>query len=325
MLRFGGASPTPYPGGMTQSHVGSGPGGQEDGDSGPVFGPGPALASGPDPDPSPVHDSGPDSGPDPDPDPALVRRLRAAGCVFAEEEAAILEATSAGPEQLAERVGRRVAGEPLEQVVGRVEFGSLILSVGPGVFVPRRRTLLLARLAVAIAAPLQHPVVVEAFSGVAPTAATVAHQVPQAEVHATDHDPAALAHARANLPGGLVHAGSVLEGLPSELLGRVDLIVAVPPYVPDREADFLPHEAREHEPTSALLGGADGLDPATTLVRAAPGFLCGGGALLIEVNVTQAPVLADRARGLGFEVVRVHTREDLTAVLHLRWPTGSAV
>lgn len=258
----------------------------------------------------------------PEPDPDLVRRLRAAGCVFAEEEAAILEATSAGPEQLAERVGRRIAGEPLEHVVGRVEFGHLILSVGPGVFVPRRRTLLLADLAAQRAAPRERPVVVEAFCGVAPIAATVADAVPHAEVHAIDHDPVALTHARANLPAGQVHQGSVLDGLLRVLRGQVDVVAAVPPYVPERDAVFLPHEAREHEPTTALLGGVDGLDPATALVTAAAGFLRPGGALLIEVNATQAPVLAERARVRGFEVAHVHTREDLTAVLDLRRPTG---
>lgn len=264
-------------------------------------------------------------------------RLRAAGCVFAEEEADVLLASTTDPAVLAERTARRVAGEPLEHVVGSVEFGDLHLSVGPGVFVPRRRTLLLARLAVEEATRrLQarvRPVVVEAFCGVAPVASTVRAGVPAARVHAIDRDERALEHARRNLADAgvhqgsvlavgdvreeSVHEGSVLAGLPLALRGTVDVIAAVPPYVPDAELDLLPHEAREHEPAAALLGGADGLDLVTALMDQAQAFLRPDGALLIELNEAQAPRAAARAAGAGLRLVRTRTRKDRTAVLHL--------
>src|SRR5512139_580187 len=90
---------------------------------------------------------------DPSPTSAVADRLRAAGCVFAEDEAALLLAEAASPAELQRMVERRAAGEPLEQVLGWAEFCGLRFVVEPGVFVPRRRTELLARQAALIAAP----------------------------------------------------------------------------------------------------------------------------------------------------------------------------
>ena len=87
----------------------------------------------------------------PAPAPEIVTRLRAAGCVFAEEEAGLLVSAARTPEELVVMIDRRVAGLPLEQVIGWAEFCGLRIAVDPGVFVPRRRTEFLVRQAALLA------------------------------------------------------------------------------------------------------------------------------------------------------------------------------
>ena len=142
----------------------------------------------------------------------------------------------------------------------RVVFGTLRLSVGAGGFVPRQRSLLLARAAAAAACCQREPVLLEAFAGVAPVAAAVRAAVPRVEVHASDVDDRALRHAAINLGGHLaLHRGDVLTALPRSLRSRVTLLVAVPPYVPVTAQHQLSREARDYEPARALFGGRDGL------------------------------------------------------------------
>src|SRR5688500_4783020 len=171
-------------------------------------------------------------------DPAVVARLRAAGCVFAEDEAGLLTAAAATSEQLDALVDQRVAGLPLEQLLGWAEFCGLRIAVGPGVFVPRRRTELLVRAAIARARP--DPVVVDLCCGSGAVGAALAAVLDIAELHASDVDPAAVAYARQNLPGGRVHQGDLFEPLPAVLLGRVDLLVANVPYVPSDAIPLMP-------------------------------------------------------------------------------------
>ena len=137
----------------------------------------------------------------------LVRRLRAAGCVFAEEEAALLAEAATSADELEALAARRAAGEPLEQLLGWVEFCGLRLAVAPGVFVPRQRTALLVDEVVALVRP--GSVVVDLGCGVGAIAAAVLARVPGVEVYAVDVDPAAVACARRNLP-----AGAGLRGRP---------------------------------------------------------------------------------------------------------------
>lgn len=236
----------------------------------------------------------------------LVQRLRAAGCVFAEREAAALRAAASG-DRLEELVVRRVQGEPLEHLVEHVDLGRLRLSVGPGVFVPRQRTRLLVAVATRRARAARAPVLVEACAGVAPVASAVAARVPRTEVHATDVDPVALRHARVNLPPGAgVHQGSLLDGLPGGLRGRTTLLVAVPPYVPDGAAGELPREAVEAEPARALFGGPDGLDVVRALIAAAPPWLAPRGRVLLELHAAQY----DAAAALGVRAGLVPRRHD---------------
>jgi release factor glutamine methyltransferase len=226
-------------------------------------------------------------------DTRIVARLRAAGCVFAEDEARLLISAARTPDELAEMVDRRVAGLPLEQVLGWAEFCGLRIAVEPGVFVPRRRTEFLVRHAVALARPGQ--VIVDLCCGAGAIGAALAAAVPGAEVHAADIDPAAVRCARRNIPGPRGHAyeGDLYAPLPGALRGRAGILVANVPYVPSGEIPFLPPEARAHEPLLALDGGADGLDVLRRVVAGAQGWLAPGGHLLIETSDRQAPLAAE--------------------------------
>jgi release factor glutamine methyltransferase len=218
---------------------------------------------------------------------AVVERLRAAGCVFAEDEARLLVGAADSSTGLTALVDRRVSGVPLEYVLGWAEFCGLRIAVAPGVFVPRRRTEFLARQAIARATP--GSLVVDLCCGSGAVGAAVAAALPGAQVHASDVDPAAVACARRNLPGGHVHCGDLFDALPAALTGRVDVLVANVPYVPSEAIALMPPEAREHEPRVALDGGADGLDVARRVVAGAGDWLTPGGSVLFEVGEEQVP------------------------------------
>ena len=232
----------------------------------------------------------------------VLARLRAAGCVFAEEEAQLLLEAAGSPLELDAMVARRVAGEPLEQVLGWAEFCGMRFVVEPGVFVPRRRTGLLVREAVALGAP--GAVVLDLCCGTGAVGAAIAAAVPGVELHAADVDPAAVRCARRNLAGS-VYEGDLYLALPDVLRGRVDVLVANAPYVPTQAIALMPPEARDHEARVALDGGADGLDVQRRVAAGAPDWLAPGGALLIETSGRQAPeTLAAFARaGLRARVV----------------------
>lgn len=231
----------------------------------------------------------------------LVARLRAAGCVFAEDEAALLTGAAAGP-ALEDLVARRVAGEPLEHLLGWASFDGMRVGVVAGVFVPRRRSEALVHAAVALLDGRPSPVVVDLCCGCGAIGAAIARRVP-VELHAADLDPSATACAAANLAGradpadlsglGTVHTGDLFEALPAALRGRVDVLVANTPYVPSDAIADMPPEARDHEPHAALDGGSDGLDPARRVAAGAGEWLAPGGTLLIETGAAQAPVLAE--------------------------------
>ena len=164
------------------------------------------------------------------PDSAIVTRLRAAGCVFAEDEARLLIAAARTPAELDAMVGQRVAGLPLEQVLGWAEFCGLRITVAPGVFVPRRRTEFLVRQAVVLARP--GDVIVDLCCGAGAIGAALAAAVEGVEVYAADIDPAAVRCARQNLPADRVYQGDLYAPLPAMLRGRVAILAANVPYVP---------------------------------------------------------------------------------------------
>ena len=248
----------------------------------------------------------------PSPDP-LVARLRAAGCVFAEDEAALLREAASG-DALEALVVRRIAGEPLETLLGWAEFAGLRVAVAPGVFVPRRRSELLVD--VALDGLGDAPVVVELCCGVGAIAAAIRAARPDAEVWACDIDPDAVAVARRNLPPERVREGDLYDALPPELRGRVDLLVANAPYVPTDEIAFMPAEAREHEHRVALDGGADGHAVQARIASGCREWLAPGARVVIETSERQAARTASllEQRGLVARVVRDEER-DGTAVV----------
>ena len=255
------------------------------------------------------------------PSDPLVDRLRAAGCVFAEDEARLLRTAAGSAAELDALVARRVEGAPLEALLGWAEFCGLRIAVDPGVFVPRQRTAFLVAQAVQ---RLQVPagdrqvgggrgaVVVDLCCGSGAIGAAVAAAVPDVEVHAADVDPAAVACARRNLPR--VHQGDLYAALPDHLRGRVDLLVVNAPYVPTAAIATMPPEARDHEPRVALDGGVDGLDVQRRVAADAPVWLRPGGALLIETGADQAPHTAELFAAAGL-VPHVAHADDATVVI----------
>jgi release factor glutamine methyltransferase len=221
---------------------------------------------------------------------SLVARLRAAGCVFAEEEAALLVQAAETPAELERMAGRRVAGVPLEQVLGWAEFCGLRILVEPGVFVPRQRTALLVDEAARRARP--GDVVVDLCCGSGAVGAAVRAAVPGIELHAADLDEAAVRCARRNLTGAEVHRGDLFEALPDRLRRRVAVLACNAPYVPSEAIALMPPEAREHEPRGTLDGGSDGLRVLARVIAGGDRWLAPGGAVLFEVGEHQ--VLAAR-------------------------------
>ncbi len=262
---------------------------------------------------------------------AIVTRLRAAGCVFAEDEARLLIAAASSPADLAAMVDRRAAGLPLEHVVGWAEFCGLRMAVDPGVFVPRRRSEFLVRQAAGLARqaaglPGQAPgpaaqagppaVIVNLCCGSGALGAALAAALGRAELHAADIDPAAVRCARRNLAarGGRVYEGDLYQPLPSRLRGRIDILIANVPYVPTDAVRTLPPEARLHEARLALDGGPDGLDTLRRVAAAASLWLAPGGHLLAETSERQAPRAAE-AFALGGLAARVASSDDQHATV----------
>ena len=239
------------------------------------------------------------------PTDATVARLRAAGCVFAEDEARLLISSATTRGALDAMVARRVAGEPLEYVLGWAEFCGLRMEVDPGVFVPRRRTEFLVRQAAALAPP--HPVVLDLCCGCGALGAALAALLGAVELHAADVDPAAVRCAARNVAaaGGRTYTGDLFSPLPATLRGRVDVLLANVPYVPSEDVGMLPSEARLYEPQVALDGGADGLDVLRRVAAEAPSWLAGGASLLVETSERQAPPAEAilRANGLAARIV----------------------
>jgi len=208
-------------------------------------------------------------------------------------------------------VERRVAGLPLEQVLGWAEFCGLRIAVDAGVFVPRRRTEFLVRQGVALARP--GDIVVDLCCGAGAIGAALAAAVDQAEVHAVDIDPAAVRCARRNVPGH-VYLGDLYQPLPARLRGRVGILAANVPYVPTGEIGFLPPEARAYEPLVALDGGSDGLDVLRRVAAGAASWLAPGGHLLIETSDRQVPLALAAFAASGL-TAHVATAADLDATV----------
>lgn len=253
----------------------------------------------------------------------VVGRLRAAGCVFAEDEARLLIDAAASPGELERMVGARVTGTPLEYILGWAEFCGLRIAVQAGVFVPRRRTEFLARQAIALATP--GATVVELCCGSGAVAAAISAAHPRLDLAAADIDPVAVRCAKGNLAGtgARLFEGDLYDPLPDRLRGSVDLLLANAPYVPTEAIGMMPQEARTHEPALALDGGADGLEVQRRIAADAASWLSPGGHLLVETSRHQA---ADSLRilhdhGLGARALH-STKLDATVVVGTRPLSG---
>lgn len=214
--------------------------------------------------------------------------------------------------ELDDMVRRRAAGEPLQYITGVAGFRRLELNVGPGVFIPRPETEIVAEHAMTLVPRGGN--VVDIGTGTGAIALSIADERPDAKVFATERSPRALAWARRNiessgLPVTLVE-GDLFDGLPDELTGAVDVVVSNPPYVARSEQASLPADVVDHEPHDALFAGEDGLATIRRLVEAAAMWLRMGGSLVLEIGETQGDAVQDVVRSALFEDVGVHP--DLT-------------
>lgn len=246
---------------------------------------------------------------------SAAEQLAVAGCVYAEEEASILIEASRTAEELDALVARRVAGEPLEYVVGWAEFRGLRFVIDEGLFVPRPRSGFLVEEAASLVRCLSESrdrvVVVDLCCGVGAIGAALAAELPQVDLYAADIDPRAVGCAERNLVtcGGHVYQGDLFDALPRRLRRRTDVVMASPPYVPTDEIRFLPAEAREFESNVALDGGEDGLDLVERIVRDARQWLAPDGCVVLELGVSQIEQVAVMVEDCGYLARAVESEE----------------
>ena len=208
-------------------------------------------------------------------------------------------------------LARREAGEPLQYVLGRWGFRTLDLLVDQRVLIPRPETELVAEAAIVELRRLGGRRALDLGTGSGAIALSLAVEVPAVEGWGVDRSPEALQVARANVAGiGRAGArvrlaeGDWFAGLPEELRGVLDVVVANPPYVAD--GDELPDEVARWEPRSALLAGPDGLDDLRRIVADAPGWLSRPGSLVVELAPAQGDEVARLALDAGAREARTH-------------------
>ncbi|MGY0503569.1 peptide chain release factor N(5)-glutamine methyltransferase [Nocardia sp. FBN12] len=214
-------------------------------------------------------------------------------------------------------IEQRAARIPLQHLTGTAAMGEIDLAVGPGVFVPRPETELLFAWALAYLETLPHdhpPIVVDLCTGSGALALAIAHARPDAEVHAVELDADALTWARRNAGTRIaegdtpitLHADDVTDQtVLTPLTGRVDLVIANPPYIPD--AAILDPEVADHDPHRALFGGPDGLDVIRAMVPTIARLLRPAGATAIEHDDTNGGGVAALLTAAEFVDVAEHT------------------
>ncbi|NGN92090.1 peptide chain release factor N(5)-glutamine methyltransferase [Nocardioides sp. KC13] len=190
----------------------------------------------------------------------------------------------------ADLLARRAEREPLQHLTGVAYFRHVELAVGPGVFVPRPETELLAGWAIDRATEIDAPVVVDLCTGSGAIAKSIADEVPGAEVHAVELSEDAYPWAVRNLTGTGVdlRQGDMADAF-ADLDGSVDVLVCNPPYIPLEAWESVAREARDHDPDLALFSGQDGLDAIRVLERRAAELLKPGGVVGFEHADEQGP------------------------------------
>ena len=216
-------------------------------------------------------------------------------------------------------VGRRLAGEPLQYVLGRWPFRTLDLMVDRRVLIPRPETELVAGLVLlevdritSLRGPSTKPLLVaDLGTGSGAIGLSVAVERLGTRVWCTDASPDALAVARANCVGlgrpaqrVKLSEGSWFEALPADLLGQLDVVVSNPPYV--SADDDLPAEVANWEPHTSLYASEGGTADIRALIGGARDWLAPSGALVLEMAPSQTKPMSDLARSVGFVDVTVH-------------------
>lgn len=238
-------------------------------------------------------------------------------------------------------VERRAAREPLQLVLGHTTFRWVELACRPGVFVPRPETEVVAGVAIdAARASGPSPRVVEPCTGTGAIACAVASEVPGVEVFASDRSAGAVGLARENVaalqagtaptpwrpgpwpaPGAHVDVrqAELLEAVPEDWTGTVDVLVANPPYLPEQDMGTWAPEVGDHDPPEALVAGSDGHEVVDALLAAAPALLRPGGTVVVEIDDRRGPdaIAAATAAGLvDVDLVRDLTGRDRAVVGH---------
>jgi release factor glutamine methyltransferase len=281
------------------------------------------------------------------------RRLAAAGVESARTDAELLAAHVLGvqrsglvlaagfdPAQAArfeELVTARARRIPVQHLLGRAAFRHLDVAVGPGVFVPRPETELLAGWGISAAAAVAaaggsgaEPVVVDLCSGSGVIALAVAQELPRARVYAVERDPEALAWLRRNATERAEEGDRPIEvdgadvtdsDALAALTGQVDVVLCNPPYVPDGSA--VPPEVADHDPPLAVFGGPDGLAVIRPVIALAAVLLRPGGAVGIEHDESHAAAVAALLRDA---FTRIETHLDLAGRPRFAtaWQTGTS-
>ena len=252
----------------------------------------------------------------------VASRLASAGCLAAEEEAAELVATAQGDTvRLESLVARRTRGEPLAWVVGSMTFCRVRVKVHAGVYVPRWQTEPMVRRAAALLP--EGGTAVDLCTGAGAIACVLQAARPSAVVVATDADPAAVACARDNGVDALL--GDLDEPLSPALLGAVDVITSVVPYVPTDHLPFLPRDVTAFEPRLALDGGEGGLRVLSSVVARSTRWLRPGGSLLLELGGDQAAHVEQEMAAAGFvEIAVLQDEEGDDRAIEGRRPEGRA-
>ncbi|ANG85341.1 peptide chain release factor N(5)-glutamine methyltransferase [Microbacterium aurantiacum] len=212
-------------------------------------------------------------------------------------------------------IERRATREPLQHITGVAAFRHLELRVGPGVFVPRPETEIVAQIAIdaLVAAATPEPIAVDLGTGSGAIALALATEVPHARVHAAENSVDAFLWTRENFdrvgaPNARLAFIDLAEAFP-ELDGAVSVVVSNPPYVPDGAVPRDP-EVRLYDPPAALYGGADGLDVVRVLSDTAVRLLHPGGTLVIEHGEWQGAPIRDLLTAAGWRSAATHP--DLT-------------
>lgn len=254
----------------------------------------------------------------------VVNTLRAAGCVFAEEEARLLLGEAGSRDDVDRMLEQRVSGIPLEHILGWALFDGIRVRVGDGVFVPRHRTEFLVQQAAEVTR--SGDVVVDLCAGSGALGLALARRVPGIALSAADIHPAATRWARVNLEpvGGHVYQGDLFAALPGGLAGSIRTLVCNTPYVPTEDIALLPPEARLHEPRLTLDGGADGLDIQRRVAGEAARWLAPGGFLFVEAGEAQAEESARMMAAAGLEARVLEQPHGDATVVSARRPRHDA-